>query len=222
MVMGLLAKLLMTKQLKFENGVIELKGTYLTLLPSFFVAELTKYYMKENNLYKFYMLSWYWGFVLVRSVVHSFNLKTQDQIYSLGMDLAEAMGLGLYKTHDYYPGKYTHFVVKTNPITKYFKDEKIMEPLDIFVAGSMAGGGCLVHNKLCQNVETSCMIKGDPVCDFITGTEEELKSRGVWDVAYKRYKLDKLLPLQNKIFIEFNEENEAELSSYIIDKLNKM
>lgn len=220
--MGLLAKLLMTKQLKFENGVIDLKGTYLTLLPSFFIAELIKYHRDKGSLYKLYMLSWYWGFVLVRATVNSFNLKTQDQIYSIGMDLGEAMGLGLYKTHDYYPGRYTHFVIKTNPISKYFKDEKINETLDIFVSGAMGGGGCLVHKAVCQNIETKCMIKGDSQCDFLTGTEKELTDRKLWDLTYTKYKLDKLLPLQEKIFNEFSEEKEAELSTYVIDKLNKM
>jgi hypothetical protein len=222
MVMGLLAKLLMTKQLKFENGVIELKGTYLALIPSFFIAELTKYYRNTNNLHKFYMLAWYWGFVLVRSIACSFKLKTQDQIYSVGMDLGEAMGLGLYKTHDYYPGRYTHFVVKTNPIKKYFVDEKIVEPLDVFVSGAMAGGGCLVHKQVCQNVETKCIIKGDAECDFITGTEQELRNRNLWDIALKRYKLDKILPLQTKIFNEFSEDKEAQLSTYVINKLNEI
>ncbi|MEW6294955.1 MAG: hypothetical protein AB1467_01510 [Candidatus Diapherotrites archaeon] len=222
MVMGLLAKLLMTKQLRFEDGVISLKDINLTLLPSFFIAELTKYYKKENNMSKFYFISWYWGYVLVRTVKERFKLDTPDHVYSLGMDLGEAMGLGLYKTHDYFPGRYTHFVIKTNPILKYFKNEKIDVPIDYFVSGAMAGGGCLVHNSVCQNVETKCMHKGDAECDFLTGTEKELKDRGLWDTAVKRYDLDKYYPLQKEIFNNYNEANEVQLLDSIINKIDSI
>jgi len=96
MVLGLLMKMLMTKQLKFEGGNISLKNITMTLMPSFLTAEITKYFMKENNMPKLYLLSWYWGFVLVKQVDQKFNLKKSDEIYSLGMELGEAMGIGIY------------------------------------------------------------------------------------------------------------------------------
>ena len=46
MVLGLLMKMLMTKQLKFEGGNINLKDITMTLMPSFLTAEMTKYFMK--------------------------------------------------------------------------------------------------------------------------------------------------------------------------------
>ncbi len=221
MVVGLLMKLLVSKKLKFENGLISLDEFNLNLLPSVFVSELSEYYRKEKKLYKLYMFSWLWGFAIVQKAVKEFNLKTPEAVYSVGMDLGEAIGFGLYKTHDYYPGRYTHFVIKNNPFFDYIKlNRKTKEPIDYFIAGSMGGGGCLVHDSVCQNVELKCMAMGSKVCEFLTGTEKELKDRGLWKTAQKRYKLKKLYPIQKDIYENYNEKNSKEFVHKIIDKLN--
>ena len=213
-------KMLMTKQLKFEGGNISLKNITMTLMPSFLTAEITKYFMKENNMPKLYLLSWYWGFVLVKQVDQKFNLKKSDEIYSLGMELGEAMGIGIYKTHDYYPGRYTHFVIPNNPFMKYFTPEdKSKGPIDYFISGCMAGGGCHVHSALCQNVEIKCQATGNQECEFLTATEKELKDRGLWDIAVQRYDLNNIMPIQKEIYEEYSESNEAKLLSKIVDEL---
>lgn len=211
--------MLMTGQLKFENGLISLKNITMNLLPSFFVAELTKYFDKQNKLPKFYLISWFWGFVLVKQVNERFKLKTPDQIYRLGMDLGEAMGIGLYKTHDYYPGRYTHFFI-TSPYVKYLNyppNEK--RPMDYFICGAMGGGGCHVHNAVCQNIELKCMLQGSERCEFITGTEEELKKRKLWKIAMERYDLKRIYPIQKYIFNNYDEKKEAEILEKIMNEL---
>lgn len=219
MVVGLLMKLLISKKLKFEEGLISLEGMTLNLLPSVFISELMKYYKKEKRLDKLYILSWLAGFAIVQKAVKEFGLKTPEEIYSLGMGFGEAMGLGLYKTHDYYPGRYTHFVINNNPFLKYLKfNKKSKEPLDYFTSGCMAGGGCLVHGVVCQNVEIKCMAMGSDVCEFLTGTEKELKSRGLWKIAYKRCNLKKFYPIQKEIFKNYNENT----SQDYIDKIMKI
>lgn len=217
MVVGLLMKLLISKKLKFEEGLISLEGMKLNLLPSIFISELMKYYKKEKRLDKLYMLSWLWGFAIVQKTVKEFGLKTPEQIYSIGMGFGEAMGLGLYKTHDYYPGRYTHFVIKNNPFLEYFKlDKKSKEPVDYLISGCMAGGGCLVHSAVCQNVEIKCMAMGSDVCEFLTGTEKELKNRGLWKFVEKRYDLKKFYPLQKDIFKNYNEKNSKDFVEKVI------
>ncbi len=220
--MGLLAKLLMTNQLKFEEGVISLKDISLSLVPSSFIGELTRYYYKEDKLYHLYMISWAWGYILVRQVKEDFNLEKPAQVYSLGMDLGAAMGLGLYKTHDYYPGRYTHFVIHHNPYQPYFKSIKEKIAIDYYISGAMAGGGVLVHEQICQNVETSCTLKGDPACDFLTGTEAELKARGLWETARGRYKLDKILPLQKMLIEKYTHNTAPDLLAQISEELSKL
>lgn len=219
MVMGLLAKLLLTKQLTFGDGVISLKDIHMTLIPAFFVGELTDYFIKENKLPKFYMLAWFWGFVLVKQVKDKFGLKTPQEVYSLGMDLGEAMGIGLYKTHDYYPGRYTHFVITNNPYLKYFPQKIQKQPIDYFIAGCMGGGGCLVHDAVCQNIEVKCKFAGQEQCEFLTGTEKELKDRKLWDQVVSRYNLKKLYPLQKEIYNNYSEDNESEILEKIMSTI---
>ena len=220
MVMGLLAKLLLTKQLQFKDGLISLKDMTMTLVPAVFIGELMEYFINQKKVPKLYMLSWFWGFILVKKVKKDFGLKTPEDVYTLGMDLGEALGIGLYKTHDYYPGRYTHFVITNNPYLKYLSPKKHQgNKVDHFISGCMAGGGCFVHNVVCQNIETKCRMAGDEACDFLTGTEKELKARGLWSEVYKRYNLKKIYPLQKEIFEKHTEENETELLMKIMDSL---
>jgi len=93
------------------------------------------------------------------------------------------------------------------------------EPVDIFIAGCMGGGGCHVHNALCQNVETECKAAGGAKCDFLTGTEKELKNRKLWNIAVRRYKLKEILPLQEEIFKNYKEGKTSEILERIVNNL---
>jgi len=222
MALGLLAKLIMTRQLRFEDGQIELKGIRMTLVPAFFVGELTRYFYDQKRLYRLYLLSWLMGFKLVGMIKEQFNLDTPSKVYNFGMDLAEAEGIGLYKTYDYMPGRYTHFVIADNPFLKYLKDVNTDEPIDYFISGGMGGGGCFVHQQLTQNIETKCILRGDAHCDFLTGTEDELKKRGLWDEVRRRYILDKIYPLQKRFYDAFFEKKEDEVLEEIIEEALKI
>ncbi|MEX2725600.1 MAG: hypothetical protein Q6367_017070 [Candidatus Freyarchaeota archaeon] len=199
--------------------MIELKNIHLTLIPAFFIGELTKYFLNEKKLSNLYLISWLWGFILVGQVKSRFALKTPAQIYSLGMELGEAMGIGLYKTHDYIPSRYTHFIISNNPYIPYITNLEKKEPLDYFIAGCMGGGGCHVHNQICQNIELKCMLKGDNVCEFLTGTEKELRDRGLWEEVFQRYNLEKIYPLQKKFYENYSEGNEAKLMDEVIKEI---
>ena len=219
MVMGLLAKLVVTRQVKMEGGEILFKDRPMNLLPAFFVAEMMEYFIDKGKLDELYFLSWYWGYVLVWQIKKSFGLKKADDIYSMGMDLGQAMGIGIYKTHDYFPGRYTYFKIPNNPFLKFLKTRKFKEPTDYFISGCMGGGGCLVHNAVCQNIELKCKATGSSACEFLTGTEKELKDRGLWKETEKRYNLKKYYPLQKKIFNEYRDSTESALLSQVMKKI---
>ncbi len=46
----------MTKRLKFEGGYIDMKNITMTLVPTFFISELTKYFSIKNEMGKFYFV----------------------------------------------------------------------------------------------------------------------------------------------------------------------
>ena len=218
MALSFMAKLILSGKLKFEDGSIRLKDTYLTLAPSLFISEIIKNYFETGRGYILYLLSWIGGFLTVRSVIKLFNATTPEQIYNIGMNLGESIGIGLYKTHDYFPGRYTHFIINNNPFSKWFG--KSDHPMDFYISGAMVGGGCFVHNALCQNVELKCIAKGDLYCEFLTGTEKELKSRGLWDIAKERYRLDDILPIQRYAYN--NVGKRQDLDEFMLDVFSKV
>lgn len=222
MVYGLLLKLLITHQIKMEKGTISLRDIKMTLLPAFVATLLTDYFYRRKELWKLYFLLWFSGFVTIDEVKKLYSMKKPDQVYSFGMNLGEAMGIGIYKTHDYYPGRYTHFIIPNNPFIEHFPRDIPKKPIDYFITGTMAGGGCIVHSQVCQCVEVKCKWAGNENCEFLTGTEKELKSRGLWEKAEKRYNLEKIYPLQKFIFDNFGKMKLSKLTEKVMKDFNSL
>ena len=219
MALSFLAKLLLTGNLKFEEGKVRLRNLNFVMIPTVFIYELTNYYFKKKP-YLFYLISWICGFLGVNRIVKDFKLDTPDKIYTIAMNIYEVAGIGLYKTHEYYPGRYTHFIIHENPFAKWF--EKYKEPVDYFISGTSAGGGCFVHKSLCQNVEIKCIAKGDKYCEFITGTEKELKSRGLWDIVEEKYNYNKIYPIQKFLYENIDKIDEKTLVNKLLEMIEEI
>lgn len=215
-------KLLATGKLKISDGLIEFGDTHLNLFPAVFVSSLTEYYHERDELHKLYLISWLWGYDTVQAVVNNLGLEDPEEVYKVGMDFAQNMGIGLYKTHDYHPGKFTRFKIETNPYLKHLKHDKFDAPADYLIAGAMAGGGSHVHDATCQNVELKCKITKHEKCDFVTGTEEELKERGLWDTAVERYRLDEVLEFQKDVFERYDKSNSDEFVERLVTLLDEI
>jgi len=223
---GVLMKLLATKSLSFGDGMINLKNVDFTLIPTKAVALDTKQHYLTDTMHVLYMKSWMWGLSFCHQTAKDFKLATPAKVYRFGMDLIEACGIGLYGTCEYLPGRYTHFNVKS-PYIKDLQTLNANQPLDYFISGLMGGGGCMAHDKLMNNVELKCVAAGDKVCDFITGTEEELRKRekdgvSLWDIGRKRYLLDEILPLQKTYYEAVLNDNPEDVEDQIIKKLVKV
>ncbi|MEA2003538.1 MAG: hypothetical protein U9O53_01110 [archaeon] len=201
-----------------EDGKILIKDIPFILLPSFFIEELSIYFIKNKKIPQLYMLAWFWGYVFTDQIKNRFNLQKPDEIYRIGMDLIEAMGIGLYKTHNYKLGRYTNFTIPNNPFVQKIDMSTLKKQhFDYFISGFMAGGGSHVHNQPCQCIELLCRVNGDTKCDFLTGTEKELKSRKLWSTAVKRYDLKTIYPIQKKIFNRCSDENKEIILSEIMN-----
>lgn len=215
-------KLLATGKLKIDDGLIEFGDTFFNLLPAVFMSSLTEYYHERDELHKLYLISWLWGYDTVQSVVKNLGLEESEEVYKVGMDFAQNMGIGLYKTHDYHPGRYTRFKIETNPYLKHLNPEKFDAPSDHLIAGAMAGGGSHVHDAPCQNIELKCKITKHDKCDFLTGTEEELKDRELWETAVERYKLNAVYDFQKDVFENYNKSNSDEFVERLVTLLDEI
>lgn len=215
---ALLLKLIATRKLKLDNGLIDIEDQYFNFVPAIFISSLIEYFNKRDQLHHLYLISWFWGYAMSKKVAKEFGLEGPEETYSFGMDFIKNQGLGLYCTDDYEPGEFTHFKIETNPHHRHLNLDNFEEPLDHFIAGLMGGGGCVVHDKLTQNVEIKCKTQGDPACEFITGTEEELRERGLWETAKERYNLEEMRDFQQDVFENFEMSNSEEFTDRLAEK----
>lgn len=218
----LLLKLIASRKLTVNDGLIEVGDEYFNLLPTIFVSSLTDHFHRREELHKLYLISWFWSYEMAQKIKTELGLEDPEQIYSVGMDFMENQGLGLYQTDNYYPGRYTGFKIETNPYVRHLKPKNYSKPMDYFMAGAMAGGGCHVHEAVTQCVELKCKVQGDGECKFITGTKEELKNREVWEIAKKRYHLDDIIDFQRDIYNNYSNSRSEEFIEKLSDKLQKI
>ncbi len=215
-----LFKLLATKKLVFEDGKISLGVTDYNLLPTIFISSLTEYFHSRDELDKLYLISWFWGFDCVKYANQTLGLESTEEVYKVGMDLAASMGMGVYDTNNYYPGRYTKFKIKENPYLRHLKVEKFDKPVDVFTSGAMAGGGSLVHDKVCQNIETKCKATGSSDCEFITATREELEERELWEKVEERYSVSDFVEFQEDMFENYTKQNSEKFVERLIELIN--
>lgn len=220
MALSFLAKLLLTKKLRFKDGKIELESLNFFMVPTLFIHEITDYFLEKDELQLLYLLSWICGFVATHHIVKDLKLDRSDKVYTVTMNIMEAAGIGLYKTHEYYPGRYTHFIIYENPFGKWFK--RYGSAVDYFISGVSAGGGCFVHKALVQNIEIKCIAKGDPYCEFFTVTEEEAKKRGWWEIIKERYQLEKIFPIQKFVYENIEKMSEKELVNNVLERIKEI
>ena len=215
-------KLLATGKLNISKGQLTFGNSSFNLLPAVFLSTLTEKYHGDDELHKLYLISWLWGYDTVQAVKQNLGIEDPEEVYKVGMDFAQDMGIGLYDTHDYHPGKYTSFKIESNPYFKHMNQEKYEEPIDYIISGAMAGGGSHVHQDVCQTVELKCMIVGNEVCDFLTGTREELEERGLWEEADNRYELNKVLEFQRDVYKNYQKSNSEEFVDKLVQLLDEI
>lgn len=218
----LLLKLIATNKFNMKDGLIDIQDQYFNLLPAIFVSSLIEYFYNRNELHHLYLISWFWGYGMSQKVAKEFGLEKPEKIYSFGMDFIKNQGLGLYCTDDYYPGEFTHFKIETNPYLRHLDLTEFEEPIDYFIAGLMGGGGCIVHDAVTQSVELNCKAEGKEACEFITGTEKELKNRNVWKIAKDRYKLSSILEFQRSVHENFEMDHSEKYMSELSELLAKI
>jgi len=218
----LMLKLLATGKLSISKGQLTFGNSSFNLLPAVFLSTLTEKYHRDDELHKLYLISWLWGYDTVQAVKQNLGIEDPEEVYKVGMDFAQDMGIGLYDTHDYHPGKYTSFKIESNPYFKHMNQEKYEEPIDYIISGAMAGGGSHVHQDVCQTVELKCMIVGNEVCDFLTGTREELEERGLWEEADDRYRLNKVSEFQRDVYNNYQKSNSEEFVDKLVQLLDEI
>ncbi len=173
---GFALKLLISGNLKFENGRILALGEPVCMVPIKYLYYSTKYAMEhhknrnERVLEEMYLESWIAGYEITKKMVEFYKLKKFEERYSVAMDSISMFGFGDYKTLDFKRAKYAYFRVMKNPLALLFYPSK--EKVDFFLAGANAGGGTIVHETIINCVELECAAVNGKVCHFVNANDE--------------------------------------------------
>lgn len=162
---GFLSKLIISKQLKFNEGEIVLFGEPIAFMPMASLFYMTKDAIKNGKkaINDLYYYGWVYGYVLTLAMVKKFGLRKFEERYKVSMDIASLCGFGDYKTLDFVKG-HSNFKVLKNPFALEFYPSKNM--VDHYLRGMNAGGGSLVHMKIINCIEFECAAKNGSYCRF--------------------------------------------------------
>ena len=173
------------------------------MLPSTFFVEMHKQALKKGNERirdEIYLWGWKTAYLYIKRFVETYGLKSFEERYRWGMDIASTAGLGDYKTIDYHNKEFSHFYVWNNPIAKELYPQKV--PVDVMLNGINAGGGTACHMQLVQCLELDCEAINNQRCEFLTATEKTHKKKGVYDLYEKQVNLDYVVPQQKELLAE--------------------
>jgi len=198
-----LMKLLISKQLKFEEGDIEILGENVLMVPVNFFVQATKNAMRDGKkqIMDLYLAAWRAGFVIVDTFIKNYDLHKYEERYKIAMDVLALAGIGDYRTVEFVGGKFSHFKVLKNPIPLRFYPSKVV--VDHFLRGANAGGGTLVHEKIVNCVELKCAAINGKECEFINATTEILKEKIDSKIIKSQLDLNYLIKEEEKIIKGF-------------------
>jgi predicted hydrocarbon binding protein len=172
---SVVTKLFLTKQVKFEEGRLELMGIRDCFTPLDTYMEIQKNLVSRGKSDMIYQSSKKASFEWLRKLGSLFNGLTQSKAISLGIDIIELSGWGqLYLEKVDFNKKIAFFkVVDSTLARKYGNSAK---PVDYMMRGLLAGGLGFIMKEDLDCYETECAASGADVCRFVVGKKDEIQS----------------------------------------------
>lgn len=175
----LFADLLMAGEIKIERGSLTVLHQQLVMIPLNFFIELTKHVVDDSQksveLYE----------LCKRAIVSGFVFKLSGKYQMSGRKLidwiknfAEIGGWGQIEIVDYDETNLRAIVRITNTPVGSAMANKVSKPVDHVFRGFMAGAASGAYQKDIDYIETKCVAKGDPYCEFIAKEKSEFLKEG--------------------------------------------
>lgn len=154
-------KLLIARQLKFEEGEITVLGGQNVLLSTDTIIEMTMNFPKE----KIYSLGKNGGTTM------ALNLKktglSSRKLGEFAMELFSMDGWGNFNVLQMSNSKITIHVQNSSIAKKInLKASHVKEPQCFFLSGMLAGIWATALEKKIESKETKCLAAGHPICEF--------------------------------------------------------
>ena len=174
--LGFLTKLMVSGQLKFEEGRIVLLKQPMVFVPVDFFIESTKRVIANKDrkgMLNLYLDAWKSGFVFMEAVSEIYKMKKFEERYRIAMDIISMAGFGDYETLEFRRGEYSHFRIMNNRIAEHFHPSTVA--VDHVLRGFNAGGGTPVHERIINTIETECKAVNGDHCIHVNATTEILE-----------------------------------------------
>jgi predicted hydrocarbon binding protein len=176
MSLSFISKLIISKQLRFEEGQIIFLEKPMVFVPVEFYIHLTREILKKRReMIEIYLDAWKAGVIFMREVSRKYSMAKFEERYREAMDIISSAGFGDYQTLEFEGGKYAYFKIFNNPIAEKFYPSK--EPIDHVLRGFNGGGGSPVHERIINTIETECKAVNNNFCIHLNAATEILKQK---------------------------------------------
>jgi len=164
---NLFSKLLIARQLTFEEGKISLLGQSIVIVPTYTIAELQKFIEEKfgkNGQKAIYLAAKEAGKKYVGVFKKQHNPPFQALI-DWCVNIMQLSGWGKFTVINAdYKNLTATFHVVDSPITNLIGKRK--EPVDFFISGFLAGGTTIIFNQDFDVKEIKCTATGNQYCEF--------------------------------------------------------
>lgn len=201
MSLSFITKLLISKQLRFDEGQIVFLEEPMAFVPIDFYVHLTKEILrKRREMIEVYLDAWKAGVIFMRRVAKRYSMSKFEERYKEAMDVISSAGFGDYQTLEFVPAKYSYFKIFNNPIAEKFYPSK--KPIDHVLRGFNAGGGTPVHERIINTIETECKAVNGKFCIHLNAATEILRQSKFKKFVKTQLDLNFLLKKQKKFLKE--------------------
>jgi len=166
----LLSDLMIHKQLRYEEGRIQLLDQRVCMFPLDMLSQLQKELENEDSGNLVYYMAKKTGVTWFKNLYSSFKIKRVDVI-KWGFNVISLAGWGIPNIVKMdREKKIMVFTLKDAGQAKVYG--KSDESVDHYFRGCAASAGVLLFECNCDAIETKCISKGDSICEFVVKPKE--------------------------------------------------
>ena len=158
-------KLMFARQLKFDEGLIDLFGEPIVMFPAYCMADTLKELEKTNSGNLLYRSFRELGIKWTKNLVKNYGVK-REEVFDVGSNVIAMAGYGVVKTLQVDKSvPEIKFKLENSSLTKQYGRSD--HPIDHLFRGMATGCMCVCYDRDLDGVEISCKAMGAPHCVFV-------------------------------------------------------
>lgn len=171
----LFGKLLIGRQLEFDNGKINLIGQPMVMMPVVTIAKMQHHIEKKSKLRKLgedalYNAAKDAGIDYMGRYRKNYGVTSPTKLLEWAINSMHLAGWGQFTVSKFDVKKaIAEFKVENSPFA--IEIGKRRYPVDHIIRGYIAGGLYVMFNRKVECKETKCIATGYPHCEFIAGPD---------------------------------------------------